>query len=368
LSNQEKSVGKKFFATDCEGPISKNDNALELAAHFLPEGEIFFARLSKYDDFLADVEKRPGYRAGDTLKLILPFFKAFGLGEKDIEIFSRNHILLLPRAGETLAFISSLMPCYIISTSYTPYIRSLCRAVGHPEKNSFSTPLPLDEYPIKENEKRRLEDLEKEIASLPEFDWPEQAPGFSDLPPESREIIQRLNQIFWDEIISMEAGRLLTEIKPVGGAEKAKALRQISLTLDVPLSQSFYAGDSITDVQVFREINQAGGISLSFNGNAYAIREAQVACLSANTIPMSVMAQVFHDHGPAAVFSLAANWGPEYLLKIGIRTTWVDALFPKNDLPSTEVYILNAENRNRISQQSSKFRKEVRGERIGGLG
>ena len=70
---------KRFFATDCEGPISKNDNAMELAGQFLPRGERFFSRVSKYDDFLADVEKRPGYRAGDTLKLILPFFKAFGV-------------------------------------------------------------------------------------------------------------------------------------------------------------------------------------------------------------------------------------------------------------------------------------------------
>jgi energy-converting hydrogenase A subunit R len=45
----------RIFVTDCEGPISKNDNAMELAASFVPQGERFFSLLSKYDDFLADV-------------------------------------------------------------------------------------------------------------------------------------------------------------------------------------------------------------------------------------------------------------------------------------------------------------------------
>jgi len=359
---------KRFFATDCEGPISKNDNAMELAAFFLPEGETFFARISKYDDFQADVEHRPGYRAGDTLKLILPFFKAFGVTENDMESFSRDHILLLPGAGETLSFISSLMPCYIISTSYTPYIRSLCRAIGHPEKNSFSTSVPLDQYPIREDEKKRLITIEKEIASLPDFDWPASASGLSDLSLDHRRIIQRLNQIFWGEIASMEIGRLLFEIHPVGGEEKAEAIRKISALLDNPLSQSFYAGDSITDVQAFQEVNHAKGAALSFNGNFYAVREARIACLSPNTLPVSILACIFFQEGTSGVFSLAANWNRKGMLEAGVNPSWIDSLFPPNASPVSEVYLLNSENRSRISERSSRFRKEVRGESIGALG
>ena len=67
---------KRIFISDCEGPISKNDNAFELAANFIPNGDKLFANISKYDDVLADVLQKPGYSAGSTLKLILPFFKA----------------------------------------------------------------------------------------------------------------------------------------------------------------------------------------------------------------------------------------------------------------------------------------------------
>lgn len=359
---------QKFFATDCEGPISKNDNAMELAADFLPQGGTFFARVSKYDDFLADVEKRPGYRAGDTLKLILPFFKAFDIKEKDMEVFSRNHILLLPRAQETLSFISSLMPCYIISTSYSPYIRSLCQAVGHPEGNAFSTQVPLNDFTLPGQEKNRLLTLEKEIASMPDFHWPESAQSLLDLTPENRGVIERLNHIFWDEIAAMEVGRLLFEIHPVGGEEKAAAIRKISALLKIPISQSFYAGDSITDVQAFQEVNQAQGITLSFNGNTYAVREARIACLSPNTLPLSILAQAFQQGGAEAVYSFASHWNREYLLISGVHPSWIKALFPEDAPPLSEVVLLNSENKTQVGQRSSRFRKEIRGESIGALG
>src|SRR5512136_1298151 len=107
---------------DCEGPLSKNDNAQELSARFIPRGEAFFAVVSRYDDYLADVVKKPGYKAGDTLKLILPFLIAFGVTNEAIRSYSRSHVLLLPGAAETLRFLRERMPCFIISTSYEHYI------------------------------------------------------------------------------------------------------------------------------------------------------------------------------------------------------------------------------------------------------
>jgi energy-converting hydrogenase A subunit R len=78
---------KKVFISDCEGPISKNDNAFELTAHYVPNGERLFTVISRYDDVLAEVVKKPGYKAGDTLKLILPFLKAYGVTDRKMQKF-----------------------------------------------------------------------------------------------------------------------------------------------------------------------------------------------------------------------------------------------------------------------------------------
>jgi len=88
---------KRLIFSDCEGPISKNDNAYELCAAFIPDGDKLFANISKYDDVLADVTHKPGYAAGGTLKLILPFFKAFDVSDKPMEDFSAQTSSCSPR-------------------------------------------------------------------------------------------------------------------------------------------------------------------------------------------------------------------------------------------------------------------------------
>ncbi|MBC7106209.1 MAG: hypothetical protein H5T97_09735, partial [Firmicutes bacterium] len=165
------------YVTDCEGPVSKNDNAFELCGRFIPEGEEFFARVSRYDDFLADVVRRPGYKAGDTLKLILPFLKAHGLTDAGMEEYSRDSILLMPGARRSLRKIGDLGPVYVVSTSYAPYIRALCRVVGLPPERAWCTAVNLDRYALSASDAELLRGLAREIAAMPLLHWPEGAAG-----------------------------------------------------------------------------------------------------------------------------------------------------------------------------------------------
>src|SRR3990172_2552473 len=212
------------FNTDCEGPISKNDNALELSEFYIPGGRDLFSMVSKYDDYLADIEKKPGYKAGDTLKLILPFLKASGATDKGMRQFSREHVLLVPGAGEAVRKIYAMMEAFIISTSYEPYIDALCEAIGFPKDHAYSTRLSLDRYSLKEKERESLVELAQEIQRMGMIGWPEEAKGLDDLSPRDRDTVQRLNQIFWQEIPEMTLGKILSDVIPVGGKEKAHAV------------------------------------------------------------------------------------------------------------------------------------------------
>ena len=53
----------RILISDCEGPISKNDNAFEATSHFIPNGNRIFMTISKYDDVLADVLSKPDHEA-----------------------------------------------------------------------------------------------------------------------------------------------------------------------------------------------------------------------------------------------------------------------------------------------------------------
>ena len=48
----------KSYITDCEGPLTLNDNAYELADYFIKDGGELFKILSLYDDYLVDVVKK----------------------------------------------------------------------------------------------------------------------------------------------------------------------------------------------------------------------------------------------------------------------------------------------------------------------
>ena len=350
----------RIFVTDCEGPISKNDNAMELAASFVPQGEAFFSLLSKYDDYLADVEKRPGYKAGDTLRLILPFLKAFGATDKRIEEFSRANILLMPGAQETLRFVRERMPAFIVSTSYEPYIKALCEVIDFPFEAAYCTALALDRYPIPKEEEGYLRQVAGEIVRMPMIDW---GSGLANLPEAGRRVVQRLNQIFWEELAGMQIGRALEEVDPVGGEAKATAVRAILTRTGAEVDEVMYVGDSITDLQALVMVKRGGGLAVSFNGNAYAIKGAQVVCLGRNTGIISICAQLFAAAGREGVLVLLPQWGRKMLRTVGIAEEQL-----RHVSPDVEIGEITPDNQARWTERSQEFRKHVRGIGIGSLG
>ncbi|MCK5551734.1 MAG: hypothetical protein KAJ09_01225 [Deltaproteobacteria bacterium] len=356
------------FNTDCEGPISKNDNAMELAASFIPDGGRFFSLVSKYDDFLADVEKRTGYKAGDTLKLILPFLKAHGVTNAEMVNYSRETILLIQGAAETLRFVNRLMPSFIVSTSYEPYLHALCSLVGFPMDRVYCTRVNIDAYPLGKGEEACLRALASEIAGMEMISWGDDATGIEDLSPEDQGTVRRLNRIFWEGIAEMEVGRVFDEVNPVGGVEKANAILDSLQRTGGELPDVIYVGDSITDVQAFELVRDSGGLAVSFNGNGYAIRSADICCMSSDTVVLSLLASAFYRGGRDGVLELAERWsgssieGKEVEEEVAMRLRSI----PDEDFPKVE--LITQSNLPRLIEESEGFRKQVRGVEIGALG
>ncbi|MDH5690419.1 MAG: HAD hydrolase family protein [Candidatus Bathyarchaeota archaeon] len=358
----------RIFVTDCEGPISKNDNAFELTRSFVPDGDRFFALISKYDDVLADVVKKPGYKAGDTLRLILPFLKAYDATDDKIKDFSARNVLLVPGAKDTLTFVRKLMPSFIVSTSYEQYISSLCELTDFPFENTYCTRLNLDKYDITIEETKRLQELREEIVAMPMIEIPKNAISVNDFSERDQATIQRLDEIFWQEIPRMDSGRMLNEVNPVGGSEKARAVQDIVEKLERSLDRVMYVGDSITDVPPLRLVRENGGLSVSFNGNGYAVRESEIVVLSGNTTVTSVLAETFSRLGKEGAFRLVEEWNPlglkKYCASPALRERML-RLYP-DGFPQVER--VTADNMEGLKRESSVFRKTVRGEAIGKLG
>ena len=82
----------------------------------------------------------------------------------------------------------------------------------------------------------------------------------------------------------MGLGRVFSDVTTVGGSQKAAAIEDAVEGLGAQLSDVMYVGDSITDVEAFQLVRDNGGLTVSFNGNNYAVRNAEIAVLSENNI------------------------------------------------------------------------------------
>jgi energy-converting hydrogenase A subunit R len=359
---------KRAFISDCEGPISKNDIAFEITSHYILDGDKLFTVISKYDDVLADVLKRPNHRAGNTLKFILPFFKAYDVTDDKMRKFSAQNLVLISGIKETLQYVRKVAHSFIISTSYEHYIRTICRAIGFPYENTYSTNLSIDKYCMTEEEKTKVKKIAKEIAQMPVIEISQEAKSLEDFSEKDQNTIRRLDRIFSKEIASMQIGEIFREIDPVGGSEKAEAVKNAVKKVGVPLADVMYVGDSITDLEAFRLVKGNGGLAVSFNGNHYAVRNAEIAVLSEHSVVTAVVADVFCRFGKEQTLRLVQNWNYEALKKNRVNKTLLNRLFSLYPKKLPKVKIITDGNMESLAKESSEFREKVRGEVIGSLG
>lgn len=355
----------RTFATDCEGPISKNDNAYELCARFIPGGDALFRTLSAYDDVLAQVVRPPGYQAGDTLRLIVPFLLAFGVTDEVARAFSARGLLVLPGAKQALALIGGRMPCFVVSTSYRPYLEALAPRLGLRPEQVFCTEISFNRWRLSVGERRRLRQLCREIAALPVPELPPGVERLEDLPPSTRRTVERIDRLL-QEISRMECGACLREVRPLGSAEKAACLRRIAERCGGDLSELVYVGDSITDQEALRTVREAGGAAVAFNANRYAIRAAEFACLSPHALALALVAEVFRQGGREALREAAREWSPPRVKAMVDERLWEDAW--RASLGQWPQLQLVPPDPRQLIARSEAFRREVRGQEVGALG
>jgi len=357
MSSVSATVSKKrrVFVTDCEGPLTKNDNAQEIAERFIPGGAAFFERLSKYDDVLADLVRRPGYNAGDTLRLLPPFLKAFEVTDLDVELFSAESVLLVPHAVQALTRIRALLPAFIVSTSYTPYIKALCDLSGFPLEHVRCTELELDDWDMRETEKAWLRGRVREIMAADVIEIPEGATSVEELSLADQSSVAALDELFWREMDGRVSGEMLVAVRPVGGGMKLAALQGIMQLEGAAGEDVMYVGDSITDAPPLEAVRAWGGVALSFNGNAYALAAAEFAAASPDAEVTAELAEAFAAAGRVGVVEEVRAWPrpKKGVVPVGKERAYVGLL---------------EEELRTLAEASAALRRSVRGERVARLG
>ncbi len=355
--------------TDCEGPLALNDNAFELCRDFLPpRGDYFFRQVSRYDNYLADVLKKPDYKAGDTLKLILPFLKAAGLTTCQIRDNSLQTLKLMPGAEGAYRFLHGRkLPLFEISTSYRQFAEAVGVKLGFDAEHIFCTELDLDRYSLTSSEAEELRRLQAEILAAPEIEIPPGAASLADLPGPVQEAIGRFDLIFFEQIPALDIGVIYKEVNPVGGAEKARALSDSLAKTGYSLAETIYVGGSITDVQAFEAVRAGGGLALSFNGNRHAIGAAEVVVVADTAWPVALLAAIWELWGKDGVLEVAAPETRQKSRALVLPEAVIEPIARGLQGSVFNLYLSASANREQIIKESAAMRAKLRGEAVADL-
>ena len=345
---------EKSFITDCEGPLTLNDNAYELSAKFIEDGGELFKILSLYDDYLVDIVKKENYKAGNTLKLILPFFVVENLKNRDFVEFSKNNIYAVSDSKFLLSYLKEAMNTYIVSTSYGQYIEAVSNYMQVPFENTFYTKVDVDSLVLSD----------EEISKIKEF---------KDMILKNPEDYELFDDIFFKQITKMQIYEKIKEIDVVGGEGKKSAIEKIIKRDGINVNQMLYIGDSITDVEPLEFAKNNDGISISFNGNEYPLNAAEIAIVSKSAIATAVVANVYADNDKRTVLKFIKDYNnsndneklfDDYKINEDIKKEFF-SIFDE-DYPI--IQIITDENYEDLLTKSKAMRNNIRGEDIGGLG
>ena len=346
---------EKSFITDCEGPLTLNDNAFELSANFIENGDELFKILSLYDDYLVDVVKKEGYKAGNTLKLILPFFVSENLSNDDLIDFSQNHIFAVNDSKFLLSYLQKAMNTYIVSTSYGQYIEAISNYMGLPFENTFYTKVNLDNLTLTDEEIEKINEFKALILDNPD-DY------------------QLFDEIFFEEIVKMGIYDEIKKIDVVGGEGKKLAIDEIIERDGIDVNEILYIGDSITDVEPLDFARKNNGLSISFNGNEYPLRVAEIAIVSPSAITTAVIANVYINNDKNNVLKFIEDYNVSKDIEKLFDDYEIDSEIKKEFFSTFDVenypliQIISDENYEDILKVSKEMRNNIRGEDIGGLG
>jgi len=166
----------------------------------------------------------------------------------------------------------------------------------------------------------------------------------------------------------MDIGVIYREVNPVGGAEKARALSESLKKTGLSLADAIYVGDSITDLEAFEAVRAGGGLGISFNGNRYAVKAAEIIVVADTAWPVALLTAVFQEWGKEGVLELAAPEGPKKSRTLVVPEAVIEPLARGLAGRQFNLYGARHPRLEQVAQESAAMRARLRGAAVAALG
>ncbi len=337
----------KIVFFDLEGPLSPQDNAFEVVG-LIPNGRSAFAVISRYDDLLA-LEGVEEYEPGDTLKLVLPFLVCNGLKAADVRRVSETAPLIAGARELVATLLADGWDAYIISTSYEQHALRVASELGIPARNVACTSMDLDGLAnrLKGVDLGFVQDMWDYIVRISEgVSADEIASGALD-----GQVRRKLDEFYWRVIPRSKLEAAFRSVQVLGGRRKVRALESFCRQAGAYLGEAAVVGDSITDFQMLKAVEAAGGLSIVFNGNRYALPFGTVGAASISLMNVLPILQLWLGQG-----------------REPLRKAILSADLKPVDGEAAYHWLVNCPNLEEIVTVHARSRKLARGEAAGTLG
>jgi len=227
-----------------------------------------------------------------------------------------------------------------------------------PADSIYCTNVSFDSLEIEKQEAKRFREF---IADVSKMDVPKITTknDVQYIDPKDQMILETVDGII-EKMNEMDIMYQLENVKPIGGNEKAFSLMDMRRKTEVDLDCTAYLGNNGTDYPAMDIVRDNDGLSLSFNGDAYAVRGSNVAVMSQNSIVAAVLISEFYIEGLEGVYSLIDAWDREKLAKKEFSDRHLmNALL--NAFPSRlpEAVIVDDDNLSDVIKESERFRKKL---------
>lgn len=352
----------KVFVCNCRGFVVKNNIPRDLCERFIRNGGHFYDVVSRYDELTAYVLGREEATAGNALKWIVPFLKAYGATDHKVHEYCSSNLEFMPNAGRTIRYISALLPSFITTANYEHCMMDIMDRLNAPLFNVFCSKMDLDHVQFGRAEARKIREMADEISSLriPKVNYELNVPMAID--DADVRIIKTMDSVLQDRIPELAAMNLMESTAPVTAHKKAYQLLDIRRQTNIDLDSTFYIGGDQTDFQPLDLVRDSGGVAISFNGADFAVRGCNIAVMSHDSTVGAVFAEQFYNKGIQAVMDLAGNWDRKYLKTADFPDRHlIDAMLTANPRKLPEVHIVDRSNVDEIAEKSDKYRRKLLG-------
>ena len=350
-------IPDKQLVCSSKGFLQSNNSSRDLCKRFVDNGDKLYDMISRYDDVINYVLNRSDARSGNTVRLIAPFMKAFGMTDYAAMEYCGKSFRPMPEAKKVMGHLMNTLPTFITTSSYEHNVLNLCKELDLPRAVVDCTEVAFDDYGMTRQEAKTIREMASRITNLrmPTQEYELNIPV--KLQPDEVNMVTTLDELLTERFREMPVMEMLRQFRPVGANEKAYSLIELSKRTQIGFDGTAFIGGDITDLHVLDAVRDRGGLALSFNGCDFAVRKSNVAVISKDCTAAAVLVQEFYNKGIEAVLDLVENWDIETLKKKDFPDPYLMSAMLSKKLP--EVYAVNRDNVDIVAKKSDRFRKEI---------